>query len=184
MKKRNFLNSFEKKTLLNNLKELNVINMVLSIDDAGHVFYVFFFEVQEFIFTQRAQLSYQLNADEKIDIERYLKRVKKSISDKIDKVNGFLCENSDLKANEDFTLGHELFLLSYATFDDYCFSGIIKKQGITDVIDIFENSFRKKLRSMSNHEVISEFFDNYDMNRNLNFDMIASFKNPLEDAPF
>lgn len=149
------LNDFEKKSILNSLKDLGALNAIHFIDGFADGHYVFFFEKNGFVFSESFLFNANAYSDDKPDLQEFTENVRYHIEVKIKLLdnNVFLNDQIDLDNFIDFSsfvgrlvieevfnwtncdlLDSKFSLVSSGLIENECFSMLRNKNSRSSVL--------------------------------------------------
>lgn len=163
MKNKNILNSFEKRTIISRLKDLNVFQLALATNKRNQIYYVLFFKIDDIIFTESVYYASDLVKWDSVDIDEFLENARKKIGYIIHDVNTYiLCKYGDI-SDKRYQAERIVFLLR-RVHNDYHFASICSSnfdEGLASVLEV-EITDKFSIEKIEPRDIFNQYlFDNF-----------------------
>lgn len=150
-----FLNDFEKKLVLDSLKDFNIINFKLSVD-GNHAHYIFFFNCGEYIFSSSILYLGDISLNEKASVSEFISRAKEQIKNTYENISEYFVKSFRSSVNSN--LAQFLFVHIYNLHYNCYYCGIIDNLSLNtkEMFSFRDVCFDKLDNGMSVFEIYNE----------------------------
>lgn len=171
------LNDFEKKTVLNALKEHGIVDLLSYVAGSKQVYYCVLYKYNDFIFASNVLYSNNLYADNKPSVVDFIKDVCKSVRLNVESFNDFTTAKNHPSKSEIKNTSYSLYILIDNVYCNLTNPSLIEE--CVDYIEFYkveENCYQLLDIGLSCEEVIDKVLAKYNMRSEYILDRLKTYK--------